>query len=94
LPEDSTSDIAEKKRRLAAAKSDRQRWNWRVAADLYIAAFLLPKNHAVGNGFPSTGTILVRWLEIDPLIHSAPSYTGRSNFGDLGILPKSGWLAP
>jgi len=46
LPEDSTSDIAEKKRRLAAAKSDRQRWNWRVAADLYIAAFLLPKKDA------------------------------------------------
>lgn len=43
LPEDSTSDIAEKKRRLAAAKSERQRWNWRVAADLYIAAFLLSK---------------------------------------------------
>jgi len=43
LPEDSTSDIAEKKRRLAAAKSERERWNWRVAADLYIAAFLLAK---------------------------------------------------
>ena len=43
LPEDSTSEIAEKKRRLAAARSERQLWNWRIAADLYIAAFLLPK---------------------------------------------------
>ena len=46
LPEDSTSEIAEKKKRLAAAKSERQLWNWRVAADLYIAAFLLPKKDA------------------------------------------------
>jgi hypothetical protein len=46
LPEDSTSDIAEKKRRLAAAKSERRRWGWRVAADLYIAAFVLPKKDA------------------------------------------------
>ena len=43
LPEDNTSDIAEKKRRLAAAKSDRLHWNWRVASDLYVAAFLLSK---------------------------------------------------
>ena len=43
LPEDTTGEIAEKKKRLAAAKSERQLWSWRVAADLYIAAFLLPK---------------------------------------------------
>jgi hypothetical protein len=46
LPEDSTTEIAEKKRRLAAAKSDRQLWSWRIAADLYISAFLLPKKDA------------------------------------------------
>ncbi len=46
LPEDSTSEIAEKKQRLAAAKSERQLWSWRVAADLYIAAFLLSKKDA------------------------------------------------
>lgn len=46
LPEDSTSEIAEKKKRLAAAKSERQLWSWRLAADLYIAAFLLPKKDA------------------------------------------------
>lgn len=46
LPEDTTGEIAEKKKRLAAAKSERQLWSWRVAADLYIAAFLLPKQNA------------------------------------------------
>ena len=46
LPEDTTGEIAEKKKRLAAAKSERQLWSWRVAADLYIAAFLLPKKDA------------------------------------------------
>jgi hypothetical protein len=46
LPEDTTGDIAEKKTRLAAAKSERKLWSWRVAADLYIAAFLLPKKDA------------------------------------------------
>ena len=46
LPEDSTAEIAEKKKRLAAAKSERRLWSWRVAADLYIAAFLLPKKDA------------------------------------------------
>ena len=43
LPEDSTDQIAEKKRRLAAARTERRLWNWRQAADLYIAAFLLAK---------------------------------------------------
>ncbi len=46
LPEDTTGEIAEKKKRVAAAKSERQLWSWRVAADLYIAAFLLPKKDA------------------------------------------------
>ena len=46
LPEDSTSEIAEKKKQLAAAKSDRRLWNWRVAANLYVAAFLLSKKDA------------------------------------------------
>jgi hypothetical protein len=46
LPEDTTGEIAEKKKRLAAAKSERQLWSWRVAADLYVAAFLLSKKDA------------------------------------------------
>jgi len=43
LPEETTGEIAEKKKRLTAAKSERQLWSWRLAADLYVAAFLLPK---------------------------------------------------
>jgi len=43
LPEDSTDQIAEKRRRLEAARTDRQLVKWRAAADLYVAAFLLAK---------------------------------------------------
>ncbi len=43
LPEDSTAEIAEKKRRLAAAKRDKQLGIGGKRADLYMAAFLLPK---------------------------------------------------
>jgi hypothetical protein len=46
LPEDSADQINEKKRRLAAAKAERQLWNWRQGADLYIAAFLARKTSA------------------------------------------------
>jgi hypothetical protein len=46
LPEDSTAEISEKKQRLEAARAERERENWRLAADLYIAAFLLPKRDA------------------------------------------------
>jgi hypothetical protein len=43
LPEDSTAEISEKRRRLEAARAERDRENWRIAADLYLAAFVLPK---------------------------------------------------
>jgi len=43
LPEDSTAQISEKRRRLEAARTEAARENWRIAADLYMAAFLLPK---------------------------------------------------
>ena len=47
LPEDSVEQIAEKQRRVRAAEADPARWRWRVAADLYIAAFLTPKTGGV-----------------------------------------------
>jgi hypothetical protein len=47
LPEDSVEEIAEKRRRFEAAKADPQSWPWRVAADLYVAAFLMPKTGGV-----------------------------------------------
>jgi hypothetical protein len=43
LPEDSVEEIAEKTKRLAAAQADPTRWDWKIAADLYVAAFLVPK---------------------------------------------------
>jgi len=43
LPEDSTAQISEKRRRLQAAHTELDRENWRLASDLYMAAFLLPK---------------------------------------------------
>ena len=47
LPEDSVEEIAEKQRRIRAAETDPGRWRWRVAADLYVAAFLAPKTGGV-----------------------------------------------
>ena len=47
LPEDSVKDIAEKKRVFEASKSDPRLWTWRVAADLYVAAFLVPKTGGI-----------------------------------------------
>ena len=47
LPEDSVEEITEKQRRIRAAESDPGRWRWRVAADLYVAAFLAPKTGGV-----------------------------------------------
>jgi hypothetical protein len=43
LPEDSPEQIAEKRRKYEAAQTDRLNYAWGEAADLYIAAFLLPK---------------------------------------------------
>jgi hypothetical protein len=43
LPEDSTAQISEKRRRLAAARAEVARENWRIGADLYMGAFLIPK---------------------------------------------------
>jgi hypothetical protein len=47
LPEDSMAQIAEKRRRFAAWEADPKRYATKVACDLYIAAFLLPKKGGV-----------------------------------------------
>jgi hypothetical protein len=44
LPEDSPEQVAEKRRRFEAARADRLSYACGEAADLYIAAFLLPKS--------------------------------------------------
>lgn len=43
LPEDSSEQIADKRRRFEQARADRLSYSWGEAADLFIAAFLLPK---------------------------------------------------
>ena len=43
LPEDSMAQIAEKRRRFAAWEADPKRYATKVACDLYVASFLLPK---------------------------------------------------
>ena len=47
MPEDSPDEIAAKRKRFEAAHADPTRWNLRIAADLYIAAFLTPKTGGV-----------------------------------------------
>ena len=62
LPEDSPEQIAEKRRRFEAARADRLSYAWGEAADLFIAAFLLPKTGgppALGQApmVPTTGDV-------------------------------------
>ena len=47
MPEDSPEEIAAKRKRFEAARADPRRWNLRIAADLYVAAFLAPKTGGV-----------------------------------------------
>jgi hypothetical protein len=47
MPEDSPDQIAAKHKAFSAVLADPGRWNLRVAADLYIAAFLTPKTGGV-----------------------------------------------
>ncbi|HQT86731.1 Eco57I restriction-modification methylase domain-containing protein, partial [Acidiphilium rubrum] len=51
LPEDSAEQIANKRRRFEQARADRLSYTWGEAADLFIAAFLLPKT----GGLPRLG---------------------------------------
>lgn len=53
LPEDSVAQIAEKRRRFVAWEADPKRFATKVACDLYIAAFLLPKKGGVPTNFNS-----------------------------------------
>jgi hypothetical protein len=47
MPEDSPEDIAAKRRRFEEAQADPRRWDLRIAADIYVAAFLSPKTGGV-----------------------------------------------
>lgn len=57
LPEDTLRQIEDKRRRFAAWRSDPAREAIRIACDLYVAAFLLPKNgHPVDGDAPGVPT--------------------------------------
>jgi hypothetical protein len=86
LPEDSVEEIAEKQRRVRAAEADPRRWRWRVAADLYVAAFLTPTTGGVPDNrntvtIPTTGHV---WAELSgqqvfgPLIGRAQDLAGEA----------------
>jgi hypothetical protein len=47
MPEDSAEEIDAKRERFETTRSDPRRWNLRIAADLYVAAFLSPKTGGV-----------------------------------------------
>jgi hypothetical protein len=47
MPEDNPEEIAAKRRRFAAGRSDPKSWAVQIAADLYTAAFLAPKTGGV-----------------------------------------------
>jgi len=55
LPEDDAAEVSEKRRRFERAKVDPKWWTWRVACDLYVAAFLLRKAPIPDD--PNTSTI-------------------------------------
>jgi hypothetical protein len=75
LPEDNVEQIAEKQRRVRAAEADPGRWPWRVAADLYVAAFLTPKT----GGVPADrNTVTIPTTE-----HVWAALAGRTVYGPL-----------
>jgi N-6 DNA Methylase len=62
LPEDSAEQVAERRRRFEAVQADRLTYSWGEAANLFIAAFLLPKTGGpltLGQGpmVPTTGDV-------------------------------------
>jgi N-6 DNA Methylase len=84
MPEDSPDEIAAKRKRFEAARADPHRWNVRIAADLYIAAFLTPKIGGVPVNpnavtIPTTGHVwdaLARRPTYGPLIGRAQDIAG------------------
>lgn len=47
LPEDDAEQVAARRRAFDAARTDPRTWGWKVACDLYVAAFLVPKTGGV-----------------------------------------------
>jgi hypothetical protein len=75
MPEDSTEEIAAKRERFEAVRADPRRWNLRIAADLYVAAFLTPK---IG-GVPANRNAVT----IPTTAHVWDALAGRTVYGPL-----------
>jgi N-6 DNA Methylase len=75
MPEDNPEEIAAKRERFEIARADPHRWNLRIAADLYVAAFLAPK---IG-GVPSNHTM----VQIPTTAHVWDALAGRTLQGPL-----------
>jgi hypothetical protein len=75
MPEDSTEEIAAKRKRFQAALTDPRRWNLRIASDLYVAAFLTPKT----GGVPANRDTVA----IPTTTHVWDALAGRTVYGPL-----------
>jgi hypothetical protein len=75
MPEDSPEEIAAKRKRFEAARTDPRRWNLRIASDLYIAAFLTPKT----GGVPANRSTVT----IPTTAHVWDALAGRNVYGPL-----------
>ncbi|MDR3720245.1 MAG: hypothetical protein P4L00_01485, partial [Candidatus Acidoferrales bacterium] len=75
MPEDSPEEIAAKRKQFEATRADPLRWNLRIAADLYIAAFLSPKT----GGVPANRNIVA----IPTTAHVFDALAGRTLYGPL-----------
>jgi hypothetical protein len=75
MPEDSPEQIAAKRKRYDAVRADPRRWSVRVAADLYVAAFLAPKT----GGVPENRNTVT----ISTTAHVWDALAGRTVYGPL-----------
>jgi hypothetical protein len=75
MPEDSPEEIAAKRKRFEAVRVDPRRWNLRIAADLYVAAFLTPKT----GGVPANRNAVT----IPTTAHVWDALAGRTVYGPL-----------
>jgi len=75
MPEDSPEEIAAKRNRYESVRADPRSWQTRVAADLYIAAFLAPKT----GGVPTNRNTVT----IPTAAHVWDALAGRQVYGPL-----------
>jgi hypothetical protein len=74
MPEESVAEVAERRRRFQAALADPSGAQLRIAADLYVAAFLVPKTCDVAEDL-NAGTIPTTthvWDALGKHIHDSP----------------------